>query len=205
MVIDDRMDPLDAVRRRIEAGDREGARRALASLVRAEPQNVAAWALLADLLEDPARQADCYRQILRLDPGNRQAAAQLRARTGEAPVQEQGTRTGDKETVQQRGEREVTGLQSQIVVESPIPAGKPGRLAGLLHLLGVQGVGQQASTSRGRTSPKQEPLSPDDVIQLAGGPLPPEERRTCPRCEAVISKGATKCAWCGTSLSDVEG
>ena len=170
------MDLLDAVRRRIEAGDREGARRALASLVRAEPQNVAAWALLADLLEDPARQADCYRQILRLDPGNRRAAAQLRARTGEAP-----------------------GLPG---IESPTLVEKPDRLAGLWHLLGIQGTGQQTSTGRGRTSPKQEPLSPDDVIQLAGGPLPPEERRTCPHCEAVIPKGAAKCAWCGSSLSD---
>ena len=197
------MDPLGALRQRIEAGDREGARRELAGILRTNPQSVTAWALLADLLEDPARQADCYRQILRLEPGNRQAAARLRALTGQAPVQEQGARAGDDETTQQPGERQVTVLPSQRVVASPIPARKPGRKAGLLQLLGLQGVGQQASTSRGGTSPAQEPLSPDEVIKLAGGPLPPEERRHCPQCEAVIPKDAAKCAWCGTSLGDV--
>jgi len=198
------MDPLGALRQRIEAGDREGARRELAGILRTNPQSVAAWALLADLLEDPARQADCYRQILRLEPGNRQAAARLRALTGQAPVQEQGARAGDDETAQQPGERQVTALPSQRVVASPASAARPGHLGGLLHLLGVQGVSRQAPTGRGGTSPTQEPLSPDEVIQLAGGPLPPEERRHCPQCEAVIPKDAAKCAWCGTSLEDVE-
>ena len=54
----------------------------------------------------------------------------------------------------------------------------------------------------GRT--RQEPglISPEEIIRLAGGPLPPEKRRKCPnpKCGATISKDAKKCSWCGRSL-----
>ena len=46
-------------------------------------------------------------------------------------------------------------------------------------------------------------LTAADIIQLAGGPLPPEERRACPHCGATISKAATRCEWCGASLNAV--
>jgi hypothetical protein len=45
-------------------------------------------------------------------------------------------------------------------------------------------------------------LSPDDIIELAGGALPAEERRICPRCQAVIARKAKRCEWCGVTLSD---
>ncbi len=47
-------------------------------------------------------------------------------------------------------------------------------------------------------------LTAADIIQLAGGPLPAEERRTCPHCDATISKAATRCEWCGASLNALE-
>jgi hypothetical protein len=165
------MDLMNALRQRIETGDREGALRALAAILRADPRNVPAWMLLAALIKDPARQADCYRQVLRLDPANPQATARLRALTlkiPEAPPQSPG----------QRG------------AESYIHAKKPGRLAGL-----------QAPANAGDVRPQSGQLSPDDVIQLAGGPLPPEERWACPQCGAVVPRSAEKCAWCGASLS----
>jgi hypothetical protein len=65
------MDLIEPLRQRIETGDREGAKREVAAILRADPRNVPAWMLLAALIEDPARQADCYRQVLRLDPANR--------------------------------------------------------------------------------------------------------------------------------------
>jgi hypothetical protein len=176
------MDLLDTLRRRLEIGDREGVKRALADALRADPRNVPAWMLLAALIEDPARQADCYRQVLRLDPANSQAAARLRALTPKAP----------ESSPKSPGPR---GSESQI------HAKKPGRLAGLLRLLGMQVTGLQAPANSRDVRPESGRLSPDDVIQLAGGPLPPEERRACPQCGAVIPRSAEKCAWCGAPLS----
>ena len=48
-------------------------------------------------------------------------------------------------------------------------------------------------------------LSPELILRLAGGPLPPEERRNCPKCDAVVSRRETKCPWCSAPLPDLEG
>jgi len=227
------MDLLDTVRRRIEIGDREGARRELASVLRADPHSVPAWLLLADLIKDPAQQADCYRQILRLDPENRQAAARLGTLTNETPesnlesqplpnvfdnvfddakeatslrspqcggTTEEGLRAFDEKTIQRLKDRQVTVSQSQSVIRPQIHTKKSGLLAGLLRLLGLRVTGLQTSTGHG-DFPQQGQLSPDDVIELAGGPLAPEERQRCPQCAAVVPRSAVKCPWCGTSLS----
>ena len=176
------MDLIESLRQRIETGDREGAKRELAAVLRADSRNVPAWMLLAALIEDPARQADCYHQVLRLDPANPQAAARLRALTHKAP----------ESSLRSPGQRST---------ESHIHPQKPGRLAGLLRLLGMQVTGLQAPANAGGVRAQSGQLSPDDVIQLAGGPLPPEQRRACPQCGAVVPRSAEKCAWCGASLS----
>lgn len=48
-------------------------------------------------------------------------------------------------------------------------------------------------------------LTAYDVVRLAaeldGGLLSPEERRTCPKCEATLPAGDQKCQWCGEILS----
>jgi hypothetical protein len=75
---------LDNIQTKIKAGDIDEAKRALAILLRSEPQNIDAWALLATLLDDPIQQADCYRQILRIDPGNRRSADKLQMLTSPA-------------------------------------------------------------------------------------------------------------------------
>lgn len=55
-----------------------------------------------------------------------------------------------------------------------------------------------------KRKPERKPgeLSLAEMIELAGGGLPPEERRQCPnpRCGATVSKEATKCPWCGEAL-----
>jgi predicted RNA-binding Zn-ribbon protein involved in translation (DUF1610 family) len=86
--------PLDPIRHQINAGDRQGARIALARLLEAEPDNADAWALLAILLADPAEQAQCYREILRINPNDRQARLWLESLTGAQPLaQEPGGRS----------------------------------------------------------------------------------------------------------------
>jgi hypothetical protein len=44
------------------------------------------------------------------------------------------------------------------------------------------------------------PLTPHEILELAGKPLPVEERLNCPNCEAVISRFAKQCPWCSVSL-----
>jgi len=43
-------------------------------------------------------------------------------------------------------------------------------------------------------------LDTSDVIRLAGDPLPNDQRRKCPKCQAVISLDAKRCEWCGINL-----
>jgi len=71
------MDALATIQQQAETGDRAGARQAAIALLRAEPQNVRAWLVLATLLDDPAQQAQCYKRVLRLAPGHPQATTLL--------------------------------------------------------------------------------------------------------------------------------
>jgi hypothetical protein len=64
------MSELDLPKRLIEFGDKPGAVSELTRILQADPQDVDAWFLMVDALEDPEKKADCYRQILRLDPDN---------------------------------------------------------------------------------------------------------------------------------------
>ena len=279
------MDPLDTVKRRIEAGDREGAKRTLFHTLNVEPHNVAAWALLATVLDDPDRQADCYRRILALDPGNRGAAEKLRQITGGPRQTPPSSETGPLQCPQCSGAMEVrfagplrdkravcpycgtevdlpdayqriqrqkeqarhpwgsrTVEETVIETRSDHPEGLPdldevvpeseagrgvlepeelarwmedqketrqesrkpsGLLGKVLHFLTGK---TPAAITRGASpaSPAGESLAPDEIIQAAGGPLPPEERRKCPKCGATISKRASRCTWCGTRFEDGE-
>jgi molecular chaperone DnaK (HSP70) len=48
--------------------------------------------------------------------------------------------------------------------------------------------------------PQTEDLSPEEIVRLAGEPLPEEKRRRCPKCDAVISREIKRCEWCGQVL-----
>jgi molecular chaperone DnaK (HSP70) len=39
-----------------------------------------------------------------------------------------------------------------------------------------------------------------EIIRLAGDPLPDDQRRNCPKCQAVIPLDAKRCEWCGITL-----
>jgi hypothetical protein len=67
------MDELDFPRKLFSLGDKEGTLQELARLIQMNPRNIDAWLLLADVVHENAKKADCYRQILRLDPENKQA------------------------------------------------------------------------------------------------------------------------------------
>ncbi|MFN2292151.1 MAG: hypothetical protein ACK2UC_13245, partial [Anaerolineae bacterium] len=55
-----------------------------------------------------------------------------------------------------------------------------------------------------RAPSDQDPLDPSLVLQLAGGPLTPEERIHCPECGATVSRDRKICPWCSASLAGSE-
>lgn len=71
------MYPIDPIWQQVQTGDRLGAKKELARLLREQPNNVQGWLLMATLLDEPAQQAECYRKVLRLDPQNRRAATMI--------------------------------------------------------------------------------------------------------------------------------
>lgn len=70
---------LKSIEQMAQAGDKMRASSELARYLRESPDDVQAWMLLAELLDEPARQAECYRRVLRLAPDHVQATGRLRA------------------------------------------------------------------------------------------------------------------------------
>lgn len=254
----------------------------MVKLLEAEPDNTDAWALLAILLADPDERAQCYREILRISPNDRQAAAWLASLTGqqaapaggEPQMQEPpgtecprcgGTikvsllprstggaiicpycgfpvepadafrerKPGEKH--EQGGDQDFSTMEripegttldqllDQLSLpdsdkETPHPEPEPataqhpakqkGFLSGLLGRLRGGPGGTEAEEllmSQAEMASAAGALSPDLILRLAGGPLPPEERRKCPRCGAVVSRREGKCPWCSAPLSGGEG
>ncbi len=224
-------DALDSVRHQINCGERQEARIRLVSLLEAEPDNAEAWALLAILVTHPAEQARCYREILRIDPENRQAAFWLEALgAAEPPAQEtaDGFERGEPVLSDQRqlapptaeGEDEMERLLDEVSLPSPYggqeqpsrepvdPQRREERIGFLDGLLGRRRRGATESevedllTGQGEIPSAAGALSPELILKLAGGPLAPEERRNCPHCDAVVSRRETRCPWCSVPLVD---
>ncbi len=64
------MGELDLPKRLIEFGDKPGAVVELTKILQAHPDDIDAWFLMVDAVDDPSKKADCYRQILQIDPDN---------------------------------------------------------------------------------------------------------------------------------------
>ncbi len=231
------MDSLDEVRHQINSGDREGAKLALVELLKGDPDSVDAWSLLAILLHDPVDQAECYRQILRVDPRNGQAAAWLDALSRELPRSPAGSPLVDRQIEDMPGQDLMsgTGLLNKLLHEldqpglddaavrqvrdaemisgartdlpTP-PAGALNRSESWDGVPGRRGGGAiEASMGElgfdpGDAAVQPGSLSPGDILRMAGGPLPPHERRKCHNCGAVISRSEARCSWCSAPLPD---
>ncbi len=72
----------------IRLGFYDDARRSLLQLVRQDPNNALAWLWLAQALDDPKRQLDCLRQVLRIDPNNQDALWGMEALRDGRPLPE---------------------------------------------------------------------------------------------------------------------
>ena len=197
-------------------------------LLEAEPENADAWALLATLLTNPAEQAKCYREILRITPGDSQAAAWLESLAGEMAEQPADTQSPREESPGFQPSAEEKDLD-QILDDIVLPeAGDPtvephldgeaaqwpaepkGFLDGLLDRVRGRATGADPEVEALVLGPDEVQsaagaLSPERILRLAGGPLPPEERRNCPKCGAVVSRREAKCPWCSAILPGTEG
>ena len=204
--------PLDRIRHQVTTGDHRGARLALAELLEVEPDNTDAWALLATLLTDPEEQVRCYLEILRITPGDSHAAAWLASLTGRAaePATEETDleRLLDDVNLLETGDR--TPLPHLEREAAPRPSDESkGFLNGLLDRLRGSTAGP-APEAEALVLGQEEiqsaagAISPELILRLAGGPLAPEERRRCPKCDAVVSRRDDKCPWCSAILPGVE-
>lgn len=82
------MSDLDRAKGLIADGDKENAIPLLASILIKNRNELEAWVLLGDMIDDPARKKDCYKQVLRLSPRNFHALTRLQE-LEEAPAGQQ--------------------------------------------------------------------------------------------------------------------
>ena len=71
------MGDLDQVKGLFARGDRQSALSLLASTLLQNKDHLEAWLLMGDMIEDPSRKQDCYKQVLRLAPRNFHALTRL--------------------------------------------------------------------------------------------------------------------------------
>lgn len=116
----------DRVRQAIElakTGKIEEARAELVGLVKADQDNAAAWAALAQLADTPRDAAYCLKQILRIQPDNEWARTHLQRLSGQEAQPDQTSQVADE-------------AQQQPALP---PAGKPPRIP-IKVVLGTAGV-----------------------------------------------------------------
>lgn len=216
---------LQSIKQQIVKGNHEEARSRLVDYLRAEPDDADAWALLALLAREPAEQLQCYRQVLRIDPGNRQAATWVHSLSALAS-QSTGQRAASADhSASQRKVLEdpleaaladldlpdVQEAEGQSTPRSAPTARLPSHSAAdrqstPRELLDRLSTAQESEFGPDLPQEESAPgtaaaaLAPEDILRLAGGPLPKEERRKCPACGAVVSRKETRCAWCSSPL-----
>ncbi len=71
------MSDLDQVKGLIARGDKENAIVQLASIIIENNDDVEAWLLLGETIDDPSKKKDCYNWVLRLSPHNSLALTKL--------------------------------------------------------------------------------------------------------------------------------
>jgi hypothetical protein len=68
---------LDYPKKLLEIGDKQGAFTELYKILQTNPRNIEVWFLMAEAVDDRSKKADCYRQIIKLDPDNQLARQKL--------------------------------------------------------------------------------------------------------------------------------
>ena len=72
------------------------------------------------------------------------------------------------------------------------------------YVINLDAHGVRISGGPSSRSSDSGTLSPYDVVRLAadleGGVPSPDQRKHCPKCDAVIPHGENRCSWCGEPL-----
>jgi hypothetical protein len=91
------MSDLDRAIELVIQGDKENAMRQLASLLMRNKDEVEAWMLLGELIGDPSKKKDCYKQVLRLSPSSRYALKKLQELEPPPPIEPAAIVSTDEE------------------------------------------------------------------------------------------------------------
>lgn len=91
------MSDLDQVKGLIAQGDKENAVVQLASILLENKNDLEAWLLMGEIIDDPSRKKDCYRWVLKLSPHNLFALTQLQELES-PPSRRRITRSKDDQT-----------------------------------------------------------------------------------------------------------
>ena len=209
------MDPLETPKHLIQIGDTNWACIELGKILRSDPNNLEAWELLSTLLVDPNQKADCYSQILRIDPENSTAAQHLQAMTTENdhPSKPGESATPELSSSPQEIDASIDDLRQ--LIEDDVPEDSTDDLTyeERIEFISASQTDSQPSsdsldeshvlgTELGEDAPAAFPfLGPTDIVNLAGHPLPQDERLNCPHCDATISRFETKCPWCSKDIA----
>lgn len=210
------MDSIEPVKHLINIGDIQNAKRALGKIVYTDPSNPEAWLLLASILDDPDQQADCYRQVLQHVPDNQEARQRLLSLTmDQAPPKLHSEKVSGLSNDQNETESDASISEFRKLVEDYQPIETfvdiPEDELDEDVIKGQEKSKVTSDPDRGSESypPDVENdqtsdllfLGPTSIVNLAGGPLPEDERRQCPKCSATISRRETRCPWCSTPLN----
>jgi hypothetical protein len=107
---------LDLPKRLLEFGDKPGAVTELTRMLQVDPDNIDAWFLMVDAIDDPTKKTDCYHQILRIDPGNQFAQIHLQ-KLDRRPFISQ---IAEEDTPQTARRAEMSEFRSAVVKKKPV-------------------------------------------------------------------------------------
>ena len=209
------MDPLGIPKHLIQIGDTKKACIELGKLLRADPNNLEAWELLSTLLVDPNQKADCFKQILRIDPENTTAAQHLQATIAKIapPSKSEKPKNPEIASTPEEIKRDIDDLRKLIEDDVLEDSSDDLTYEERIESRAAPQTDSQPSADSSDESPvlgtKLDEnlradlpyLSPANIVNLAGHPLPQDERINCPHCDATISRFETKCPWCSKVLT----
>ena len=162
----------EQVEKAMVVGDRRQAIRILGQVIAGQPDNLDAWLMLAEAVEDPERKRECYQRVLRLDPSNFSAQDGLIRLAAQKARSE---RVQENEAAKQAAaEKKVEDTRPQKKAARPLdPARRKKLVRGALIILAVLALaGAAYLLLSGRVALPFLPKASDSLVgtwQLEGG------------------------------------